>query len=94
MEKTCPLCKGKKVLRTGRTSGKDFWGCVNYPITGCPGKRGLEGQVFGTDGESPFSLGPKGRAMFDIGRSEGMSFEESLEFAEAWEHDEENDPYK
>lgn len=91
----CPICRSKMVLRTGKTTGKKFWGCVNYfSHDRCPGKRGLDGQVFGTDGEYPFSLGPDGETMFDIGRSEGMSFEEAQEFAEAWEHDEDNDPYK
>lgn len=43
-----------------------------------------------TDSPEP----PPGETMFDIGRSEGMSFEEAQEFAEAWEHDEDNDSYK
>lgn len=28
---TCASCGVKMVERTGRGSGKDFWGCVNYP---------------------------------------------------------------
>lgn len=94
MEKLCPICGSKMVLRTGRISGKDFFGCVNYPTKKCPGKRGIDGQVFGTDNEYPFSLSPDGETMFDIGRSEGMTFEEAQDFSEAWLHQEENDPYK
>lgn len=90
----CPVCGSGMELRTGKKSGMQFLGCVRYFSDGCTGKRDLDGQVFGTDGEYPSSLGPEGETMFDIGRSEGMSFEEAQELAEKWEHDEENDPYR
>lgn len=95
MEKPCPICGDKMVLRAGKATGKEFWGCVNYFHNGCPGKRDLDGRVFGTDGEYPFSLGPDGETMFDACMADpSMTYEEAQEIAEAWEHDEENDPYK
>jgi len=36
----CPLCGDTMVRRTGRKSGRRFWGCVRYPI--CRGKRFTE----------------------------------------------------
>lgn len=34
LERSCPICSGamvKRKARQGRFSGKDFWGCTNYP---------------------------------------------------------------
>ena len=36
----CPLCGDAMVARTGRKTGRPFWGCVRYPA--CRGKRFAE----------------------------------------------------
>ena len=40
----CPLCSATMVLRlarSGATAGQQFWGCSQYPRTGCRGTREL-----------------------------------------------------
>lgn len=41
----CPACDSPMVLRTagrGRFAGQGFWGCSQYPLSGCEGKRPIE----------------------------------------------------
>ncbi len=42
---SCPVCQSAMVLRTARTgphAGNQFWGCIEWGITGCGGLRNLE----------------------------------------------------
>ena len=39
----CPYCRSAMVLRRGRQSGNQFWGCSTYP--GCRGKRNVRPEL-------------------------------------------------
>ena len=39
----CPFCRSSMVLRRGKQSGNQFWGCSTYP--GCRGKRNVRPEL-------------------------------------------------
>lgn len=91
MKYKCPICNADMVERSGR---KKFYGCSNYLVYHCPGKRSLDGTPFGCESNDrnsvfysnpPFGLNEKGEEMFEIARGEGRSYEESKEMAFAWQ---------
>lgn len=88
----CPVCGSEMELRSG--SKKDFYGCSTYFQTKCHGKRDLQGNAWGCDGEEPHYLDSEGSSMFDACIHDGFSYDESAEIAAEWQRQEEKDHWK
>lgn len=92
MDFICPVCGAEMTLRKGPQ--KDFYGCVTFFQTKCPGKRDLHGDAWGCDGDEPYYLNDVGSSMFQACRSDGFSYDEAAECAAEWQRQEENDHWK
>ena len=79
MDFDCPVCGAEMILRNGPQ--KTFYGCSTYFKTRCPGKRDLDGESWGCDGEEPYYLNDEGSSMFQSCLADGFSFDEASECA-------------
>ena len=64
----CPKCNEPMLLRTAKASGKQFWGCRNFPK--CDGARGEDGSAWTRRGPGGGAVGRRSRSTLPVDREE------------------------